>query len=143
MSTEDNKAIARRFVDEVLNKHDSGAIDQLFAADCVNHTPQPGVPPTRDGINRFFSTFFSAFPDLQASINDQVAEDNKVMTYINLKGTQKGDFLGVPGTDNYVEINEVVITHLANGKIVAYWVIFDRLSLMQQMGALSAPAQGR
>ena len=107
MSIEDNKAIVRSFVDEVLNKRDSSAIDRLFATDFVNHTPQPGVPPTRDGIKRFFSMFLSAFPDLRASINDQVAEENKVMTYMNLKGTQKGDFLGIPGTDKHIEIDRL------------------------------------
>ncbi len=142
MSTEDNKAIVRSFVDEVFNKRDSGAIDRIFAVDFVNHTPQPGVPPTRDGIKGFFSKFFTAFPDLHASIKDQVAEGTRVMTYINLKGTHKGDFMGVPGTDKYIELNEVLITHIADGKIASYWVIFDRLSLMQQMGAISAPAQG-
>jgi steroid delta-isomerase-like uncharacterized protein len=143
MSIEDNKAIVRSFIDEVMNKQDISAIERLFAADFVNHTPQPGVPPTRDGIKAFFSKFLSAFPDLHASINDQVAEESKVMTFINLKGTQKGDFLGVPGTGKYVEINEVFIMHIADAKIAAYWVIFDRLSLMQQMGAIPAPALGR
>lgn len=136
MSTEDNKAIVRGFVDEVLNKHDSSAIDRILAEDFVNHTPQPGVPPTRDGTKGFFSRFFTAFPDLQASIKDQVAEGSRVMTYINLQGTHKGDFMGVPGTGRHIEFNEVLITHIANGKITAYWVVFDRLSLMQQIGAI-------
>lgn len=143
MSIEENKAIVRSFIDEVLNRQDIGAIDRLFAADFVNYTPQPGVPPTRDGLKAFFSKFVSAFPDLHASMNDQVAEEGRVMTFINLKGTQQGDFLGVPASGKYVEINEVIITHIAAGKIAAYWVIFDRFSLLQQMGALPAPAQGR
>lgn len=143
MSTEDNKAIARRFVDEVLSKHDIGAIDQLFAADFVNHTPLPGVPPTRDGVKGFFSKFFAAFPDLNVSIHEQIAERTRVMNYMRLIGTHKGDFMGVPGTDNHIEIDEVIIMHLAGDEIAAYWVIFDRLSLMQQMGVISAPAQGR
>ena len=115
MSTEDNKALVCRFVDEVLNKHDSGAIDQLFAVGFVNHTPQPGVPPTRDGIKGFFSKFFAAFPDLQISIKDQIAEGTRVMTYLTLKGTHKGDFMGVPGTDKYIEFDEVLIMQIADG----------------------------
>jgi hypothetical protein len=73
MSAEHNKAIVRRMVEEAQSRHNLAVVDELFAADFVDHSVPPGLPPSREGVKMQFAMFFAAFPDLHVVIHDQVA----------------------------------------------------------------------
>ena len=140
MSTVENKAIVRRFVDEVQNRHDLGALDELFSPDFVDHSgisPSPGL----EGTKQFFTMFFTAFPDIQATIHDQIAEGSKVVTRKTFHGTHQGEFMGIPPTGKRVAIDVIDIFRISDGKITAHWAVADMLGLMQQLGVVPPPEQ--
>jgi steroid delta-isomerase-like uncharacterized protein len=124
-------------VEQFMNQHDLGAVNVFFAPHFVNHTPVPGFSPTRDGLQAFFAMFFTAFPDVQVTIEDQAAEGDKVWTRKTLVGTHQGDFMGLVPTGKQVRYEIIDILRLEQGQITAHWAVTDQLSLLQQLGALS------
>ena len=136
MSPEENKAITRRFVDEVQIGGNISAIDEFLADNFVNHSAPPGLPPDREGVKQLFTMFRTAFPDFRAVIHDQVAERDKVVTRKTFYGTHEGAFLGIPATGKEVTIELIDILRLADGKITDHWNVVDQLGLMQQLGAI-------
>ena len=139
MSTEDNKAVVRRWVNEVLNTRDvsnQSAAYQLVAADFVGHFP--GQPPIEglEAYGQFGSVYFSAFPDLQITPEDLVAEGDKVTMRYGWRGTQKGELMGIPPTGKRVVTSGISILRIANGKIAEQWDNFDNLGMLQQLGAI-------
>lgn len=80
--------------------------------------------------------FRSAFPDLHVIINDMIAEGDKVMTKLTAKGTHQNEFMGIPGSNNKISYEEVIILRLEDKKIVEHWAVADSLSLMQQIGTV-------
>ena len=96
MSAEMNKLLVRRLVDEAQSNGNLGVVDELLADDFVDHSPFPGVPPTRDGVKMLFGYLRSAFPDLHVRIDEQIADDEKVVTRKTFAGTHRGEFMGVP-----------------------------------------------
>ena len=142
MSIEANKAIARRLVEEVQNQQNISAMDELYATDYVYHAAH-GVPPTLEGNKQFFRILFAAFPDLHLTIHDQIAEGDKVVTRKTMSGTHQGAFVGMPATGKRMTLEILEILHIDGGKIIGYWVFYDRLSLMHQLGVLPLPTQPR
>lgn len=144
MSPVDTKAIVRRVVEEAQSRGNLGLIDELFEQDFVNHSPMPGVPATRDGVKLIFGMFLNAFPDLNATIHDQIAEVDgaaaRVMTRKTLSGTHLGDFLGIPPSGNHVDIEVIDILQLVDGKVTDHWNLVDQLGLLQQLGVASVAA---
>ncbi len=140
MSTEHNKAIVRRFNDEFITGGRSASADELLAADFVDHTAMPGMPPGPPGVKQFFAFLKGAFPDLRAVIYDQVAEGDKVVTRKAFLATHQGDFMGIPPSGKAVTISVIDVIRLANGQMVEHWAVVDQLGLMQQLGAIPAPA---
>ena len=140
MSTEANKAIARRLVEEVQNQRNVSAMDDLYAPNYVNHAAH-GVPPTLEGNKQFLKLFFAAFPDLHVTIHDQIAEGDKVVTRKTMSGTHQGPFVGIPATGKPMTMEVLEILQIENGKITAYWISFDRLNLMYQLGVLPLPGR--
>ncbi len=136
MSPEENKAITRRFVDEVQTEGNIVAIDDYLADNFVNHSVPPGLPPDREGVKQLFTMFRRAFPDFRAVIHDQVAESDKVVTRKTFLGTHEGEFLGIPPTGKEVTIELIDILRLADGKITDHWNVVDQLGLMRQLGVL-------
>ncbi len=139
--SEENKAIVRRYVDEVQTQHKVEVLDQLFAPNIVNHgTPHdlPGV----EGFKQSFTMLFTAFPDMTVTIQDQVAEGDKVVTRKTFRGTHKGEFLGIPPTGKRVEYNAIDMFRITGGKCTDVWGIMNRLGLMQQLGVIPPPGQG-
>jgi steroid delta-isomerase-like uncharacterized protein len=141
MSTEENKAIDRRLVEEGFNKGNMAILEEFIAVDCVDHAAPPGMPPGREGVKQFFAMFRSAFPDLHFTIEDVVAEGDKVVTRSTWHGTHRGDFLGLPATGKQVAVTGIDITRYADSKAVEHWGNQDLLGLMQQLGVI--PSQGR
>ena|SRR5437899_2971856 len=140
MSTEENKALNRRLVEEGFSKGNFAVLDELIADDCLDHSAPPGTPSGRGGVIQFFTMFRSAFPDLHYTIEDQIAEGDKVVTRNIWRGTHQGAFLGLPPTGKQVTVTGIDITRWAGGKAVEHWANQDLLGLMQQLGAFPAPA---
>ena len=139
MSTQENKALNRRLVEEGFSKANMAVIDELIADDCLDHSSPPGSPSGREGVKQFFTMFHSAFPDLKYTIEDQVAEEDRVVTRHTWYGTHKGTFLGIPPTGKQVSVAGIDITRWAGGKAVEHWGSQDTLGLMQQLGVVPPP----
>jgi steroid delta-isomerase-like uncharacterized protein len=138
MSTEQNKAIVRRFFDEVINKQNLAAIDELFAEHYVNHFNPPGMPSGREGERMLTQMFFGPFPDSHMAVEDLLAEGDKVAVRTTYTGTHQGEFMGIPATGKQVSIPVINIFRLENGQIVENTPRLDMLGLMQQLGAIPA-----
>jgi predicted ester cyclase len=139
MSTETNKSIVRRYVEEVQNQGNLTALDELTAPAYVNHSAPPGVPLNREGLKQLATMFREAFPDGQMTIEDMVAEADRVATRKTFRGTHRGELMGIQGTGKTVAIGLMDIARLADGKVVETWHAGDDLGLLQQIGALQPP----
>jgi predicted ester cyclase len=136
MSVEQNKAIYRRFYEEFVNEGNDAVADELIATGVVSHSPFPGQAPGSEGVKNTFAMFRAAFPDLHATLEDIIAEDDKVMGRLTVRGTHKGAFMDAQPTGNVVTYEEVVILRFKEGKIVEHWAVADALALMQGIGAV-------
>src|SRR5262245_20075914 len=138
MSTETNKAIARRVFEEVFNAGNLSLLDQLASADLVVH--YSGAEPVRglDNYKRAFTTSQPAFPDMHFSIEDLIAEGDRVVTRWTMRATHRSEYLGVAATGQQVTETGISIFRIVDGKIVEGWVNSDDLGVMQQLGAVLA-----
>ena len=141
MTMEANKASARRFVDEVINRGNFAVLDELSGPNFVDHTAPPGVPPTTEGTKVFFSMLRAAFPDLHATIEDQVAEGDRVVQRVTTHGTMRGAFQGMPASGKEATWSGIHITRYADGKVVEHWGVVDQLGMLAQLGFAQAPGQ--
>jgi steroid delta-isomerase-like uncharacterized protein len=133
---ERNKALVCRFVEEVQNRHNLAALDELFSPDLIDHSglANPGL----EGTRAFFTMMFLAFPDMRFTIQQQMAEGDRVMTHKRFHGTHLGPFMGIPATGKEVAFDNIDIMAVRDGKIVEHWAVADMLSLMQQLGVVPA-----
>ncbi len=138
---EENKALVRRFYDEVVNKGNLGFIDQVTATNYVDHTAPPGVPSGLAGEKAWFAMLHAAFPDGKTTVEDIVAEGDKVVVRGKMVGTQKGEFMGIPATGKRVEIHGIDISRFQNGKSVEHWGQWDTTGMMVQLGVIPPPGQ--
>ena len=134
--SEQNKTVGRRLFEQVWNKGDLAVLDELYAADFVSHSAQPGLPPGIEGEKQFVRMYLGAFPDTHMVIEDQVAEGDKVVTRWTATGTHKGELMGIPPTGKQVKVSGITIDRLRGGKIVEEWASFDQLGMLQQIGAV-------
>jgi ketosteroid isomerase-like protein len=134
--TDRNKAVIRRFVEEVQNKKDFAVYDELNDPDFVNLSSPPGIPPNREGGKMFLSAFLEAFPDSRFTIDDMIAEGDRVVTKKTFTGTHTADFGDIPPTGKHVTLQYVDIMRLRNGRIVEHWLSMDQLSFRQQLGVM-------
>jgi steroid delta-isomerase-like uncharacterized protein len=133
-TTDANKTAFTRFVTEVMNKGDMAVADELLAPDFVEHEEMPpGMPGGRDGCKQFFVMFRKAFPDLKVTIDDMIAEGDKVVLRATWHGTNTGEFMGMPATGKTVDYQAIDIVRMKDGKAVEHWGVDDRLGMMQQM----------
>jgi steroid delta-isomerase-like uncharacterized protein len=142
MSTEDNKTLMRRFYEEVMNQKNLAAIDDFLAPTFVNHSAlQLGMPGGGiEEVKQYVSMILTTFPDLHYTVEDMIAEGDKVVARLTVSGTQQGAFLGIPSTGKHATITDIEIFRIANGKAVENWVQADFLGLLQQLGVV--PAMG-
>jgi predicted ester cyclase len=133
---ERNKAVIRRFVEEVQNKKDEAAYDELNDPGFVNLSAPPGIASDREGGKVYLFGFLNAFPDCQFTIDDMVAEGDQVVTKKTFRGTHTGEFAGIPATGKKVELQFVDIMRVRDGRIVEHWLSMDQLSFMQQLGVI-------
>ncbi|MBX6342275.1 MAG: ester cyclase [Thermomicrobiaceae bacterium] len=142
MSTEANKAIVRRFVEEVQNRGDPGALDELVAPDYVNHSAPPGMPAGREGLKQITEMFRRAFPDGGMTIENMVAEGDRVATRKTFRGTHQGDLMGIAPTGRTVTIGLIDVVRLAGGQVVESWSQGDDLGLLRQVRAIPPGGPG-
>ena len=143
MSTEQNKALFRRVMEEALNRGNISLVDELFAPDFVEHEElPPGIPAGREAVKQLSTMFRSAFPDFKVTIDDIIAEGDKVVVRSTWSGTHKGAFMGIPPTGKSVSFGVFDIARFAGGKVVEHWGQMDNMGMMQQLGAIPAPGEG-
>ncbi len=132
--SEENKAIARRDYEEVWNNRNLAAIDDLYEPDHLRHG---GVGESGNaGYRQFVTMYTDAFPDVRFTVEDVIAEGDKVVTRWTAIGTHKGDLPDIPATGTLVTVTGISIYKVLNGKIVEEWGSWDGLGLMQQLGVL-------
>src|SRR5579859_878960 len=138
---EDNKALARRWFKEVWNEGKLETIDELLSP----NAPLYGLGETDvdvrgpAGFKPFVHNLRGAFPDIRITIEDIIAEGDKVSLRLDIKGTHKGPGLDIPPTGKAIRVAAIVTAEIKNGKIVASWNSWDQLGLLRQLGALGAP----
>ena len=137
MSSEENKTLGRRIV-EALNSGNLTTIDEVLAPGYVDRTPFPGSTSDREGYKQSLTKFRAAFPDFRYTIDDEIVAGDKLVHRLTGRGTQKGEFQGVPATGKQATWSEIHIGRVVNGKVVEHWGLLDQLGMMQQLGL--APA---
>ncbi len=137
MSTEENKAIARRAWQGV-SEGNPNITEEVYAADCVIHEPDEDVEGV-EGVKEFVAMFRVAFPDLHMTVEDEIAEGDKVAIQWTAHGTHRGELMGIPPSGNEVNVSGITIHRIEGGKIAEEWEMPDNMGLMQQIGAIPAP----
>jgi steroid delta-isomerase-like uncharacterized protein len=139
-TTEENKAIVRRWFEEVINQGNVEAVDVICAQCAPSFVVIKGVDEDAsgglEGVKSLVQTFHKAFPDLKFKIEDQIAEDNKVVSRLSIEGTHSGEFMGIPPTNKQFSIKGVSIWLVGEGKLVEEWVSWDTMGMMQQLGLM-------
>jgi len=139
VSTEENKALVCRFVDEVQSAGNTDAIDEICSPEFVNHSAPPVVPSNCEGVKQLTAMFRQAFPDSYFIVEDMIAQGEKVATRKTFHGTHQSEFMGIPPTGQQVSVGLIDIVRIADGRVVEHWSMADNLSKMQQLGILPLP----
>jgi steroid delta-isomerase-like uncharacterized protein len=129
-----NKMIAYRLLDELWNRENFAVVDELVASDYDGHSSTEFYGP--EGAKQFVSEVHKAFPDFRFTIEDQIAEGDKVATRWTARGTHQGEFQGVAPTGRRITMTGVTVFRMANGKLIDGWTNEDVLGWLQQLGAV-------
>ncbi len=142
MSAEENKALVRREYEEVWNQGKLDVIDEIYTADFVGHIP--GSPDIHglEGIKTIANMFYTAFPDMQYTIEDMIAEGDKAAIRWTLTGTHKGELMGVPPTGVQVTFTGNTIIRFAGGKYAELWSSWDAQLMWLQLGVIPPKGKG-
>lgn len=142
MSTEHTKSVATRLADELFNKGNLSIVDELIAADAIDHNEPTGTD-CRQHFKQVATLLRSAFPDLHFAFEDVIAEGDKVAARTIMSGTHQGPgaFFGVPPSGKHFEIQQLRLLRIVNGQMKDSWAVIDMLGWMQQLGVMpSRPA---
>ena len=140
MSAEDNKAIVRRFYEEVFNQRNLAVVDELCITNHLFHNP-PTTLQGREEFKQLLSVYITAFPDARFTVEDLIAEGDRVASRYTFRGTHQGDLMGIPPTGKQVTVTGIIVNRIVNGKSEEGWLNFDALGMLQQLGV--APASGQ
>jgi steroid delta-isomerase-like uncharacterized protein len=139
MSAEENKAIVRRWFAE-LDRRNLAIIDELLPVDYIDHNPPlPDLPSGREGVRQASLALSAAFPDAVHTLEDQMAEGDKVMTRLTVRATFRGEILGFPPTGAVVEVSGMAVHRIHEGRLVEHWAHMDMKGFMEQLGAEAEP----
>jgi len=141
VSPEENKAVVRRFYD-LFNEGNLEGLGEVFAADALDHDPVPGQAPGLEGVKQSVAPFLSGFPGIQITIEQMIADGDRVADRIVARGTHTGEFLGIPPTGKPVTVKALNMYRIAGGKIVEAWHIEDVFGMMVQLGVVPTPGEG-
>lgn len=137
MSLEENKSIVRIY-QECYNTNNLDGLDEIMAFDVLTPKIMPGMPTGLEGAKAIHQKTLIGMPDFRTEIQDLVAEGDKVVARVIMTGTHTGDFYGIPATGKRVEFSGIYIARIVDGKIVEHWGEEDGISLLQQLGVMSA-----
>ena len=140
--SEENKALIARAYDQVFNSGNIDALGEIASPDIVDHSALPGSPPGLDGAKQAIEMFLTAFPDLKMTVEDMIAEGDKVAVRLTMSGTHKGDFMGIPATGKEISVSGMDFHRIAGGKVVEHWDSFDQMTMMEQLGVMESPGPG-
>ncbi|MDQ6748736.1 MAG: ester cyclase [Candidatus Dormibacteraeota bacterium] len=140
---EANKAVARRYYEEVLTGGNVDALDHLAAEDYIEHDPFPGQGNGRADLKARVGYLLSAFSPLSFNIEDVIAEGDKVVVRWKNAGTHSGNFMGIPATSKQFSVAGVDIHVVRDGRLAEHWHVVDQFSQMQQLGLLPVPEGAR
>ena len=141
MSVEENKAIVRRYFEEE-NKKNVAVVDELITANFVGHGAGGQEVHGPEGLKQLWTTLFTGFPDYHATVEDLIAEGDKIVVRYTNWGTHNGEYLDTAPTGKQVTWTGMLIFRIVGGKVIEGWRETDALSLMQQIGAIPTPGQG-
>lgn len=134
--SDDPKQVVSRIVEQMFNCHDLAAADRYVAADCVDHSGFPGQAPGLAGMKARWGMLLVAFPDFCITIEDLIAEGDKVSMRATGRGTHRGEFFGVPATDTSVSFTEINLSRIVDGHMVEHWAERSTFEVLQQIGAI-------
>jgi steroid delta-isomerase-like uncharacterized protein len=140
MSEENKTLVCRSW--EIVNQHNPDLIDGIYGTDFVWHEPDQDIRGSEEA-RQFVTMFFDAFPDLNVTVEDEIAEGDKVVTRWTIRGTHQGDLEGIAPTGKQIVLQGITIHRIEGDKIVEEWERYDNLGLMQQLGVVSELEQGR
>ena len=138
--SEENKALAQRSW-EIVNQHNPDLIDEFYTPDLVWHEPDQDIQGSEEA-KQFVSTFLEAFPNLNVTLEDEIAEGDKVVTRWTIRGTHQGELMGIAPTEEQIELKGITIHRIKGGKIAEEWERYDNLGMMQQLGVVAEAGQG-
>ena len=143
MSAE-NKEIVRSLYEEVWNKRRLELVDEIISPSHALHDPNlSGSAIGPEAYKRQVARFVTGFPDLRFSVEDTVAENDKIVVAWTISGTHKGEFMGIPATNKKISVDGITINHIVNGKIMDSYISYDALGMIQQMGAALPMGQAK
>lgn len=129
-----NKATARRIPEEIINKKKFDLADEIIAPNFVSHMAPPNAPPGPEGFKQGLKEWLDAFPDTYCTVEDEIAEGDKVVTRMRCTATMTGEFMGAKPTHKRAEWEETHTSRFENGKIVEHWLAADFSALMKEFG---------
>jgi steroid delta-isomerase-like uncharacterized protein len=133
----DSKRAAARFYEQInaaIRTGDVSLLDAVLLPNAVDHNPAPGQGPGREGIKAAFAESREAFPDFRVTVEDMIAEGDKVACRLTVRMTHRGPFLGIPATGKQVSLPVVDLLRFVDGKLAERWGVFDNLALLSQLG---------
>ena len=129
----ENKALIRRYVEECIGKNDMSLMDELLAVDYVMHEPVGGDRDL-EAYKKGQPAVLAGFPDGHWTIEDMVAEGDKVAWRFTFRGTHTGEFVGIPATGKQIHMTGMVISRIADGKVAEEWELYDAHGLFRELG---------
>jgi predicted ester cyclase len=143
MSAEENIALLRRYVEAVWEKQNPAAVDDFLSPDYKRHRSPTTTPLTREGQKQLLIQFRTAFPDIQLTVEEVIAEDTRIAFRSTIRATHQGELLGIAPTGKQITVGLVDIIHIQNGQFVEQWGGPDLFDLVRQLGAeLSLKSSG-
>jgi len=139
LSIATNKAIVRRYVEQILNEKRHDLVEEFLTENVELHGS--GLAPGLEVVKQWFTSYATAFPDGRTIIEDVIAEEDRVVTRTTFNGTHEAEIEGIPATGKKISMPGIAIFRLDNGKIAEGWLLNDNLSLMRQLGVIPAPQE--
>ena len=139
MSAEQNRAVVRRFIDEVFNRGNVEVAGELVTPGYIHHDPataELGSGP--EGLEKMVAFYREAFPDYEIRVDDQIATEDRVVERWTGRGTHRGTLMGIPASGASISASGISIHRLENGKIAETWTVFDSAGMLRQIGAMPA-----
>ncbi len=134
---DDLKAIYRRII-EAISRSDPAALDELVSPDIVDHNALPGQAPGRDGFKEWMASARASFPDLEGTVEDLIAQEDRVAGRVTWHGTHQGNFVGLNPTNRRIAMTAFHIVRFEDGRAVEWWGTADLFGALQQLGAIVA-----